>query len=174
MPGLFANDLGQEEFLNLARDVTWPEESLICAFSLGRAVFDEFVFDKAFLASTDSGRIFSPSAELRWRAMNGVVRTVFLGDMAAPQGLEDFTFELENLVRELDECFLWGERTEKEPEWIEQQAPHRFKYPILDCQFPKGRILLVIEKWVDSAGLARFSRYHSIRETPGGSSYATR
>jgi hypothetical protein len=168
MPYLHANDMSVNKFLGLVGDFSWPEEALLSAFSPSEARFDYFHSDEAFLSATESGRIFFPDGELKWRKLDGLIRVVFLGNARPPLGLDDFSSDLEGLASVKAEYFLWGERTEKAQEWIEQQVPHRFSYPFLEKNFSCGRVALVVEKWMDSTDLVGFSRYHSIKETPGG------
>jgi len=168
MPYLHAGDIIVREFLELVGDFSWPEDALLSAFSPAEARFDFFHFDENFLSAADSGRIFFPDGELKWRKLGDSFRVVFLGKAPSPPGLVDFSSELAGLTAVKSEYFLWGERTEKEQEWIEQQVPHRFSYPLLGQKFSRGRIALVVEEWIDIAALPRFSRYHSIKETPGG------
>ena len=138
------------------------------AFSPARAFFDYFRFDESYISATDQGRIFFPEGELKWRRADDLMRVVYLGKQAPPDGLEDYSPEMEGLKPEKSEFILWGVRTEKENEWIEQQVPHRFAYPVAGKKFARGRVALVVENWLDPAGMARFSRYHSLKELPGG------
>lgn len=168
MPFLHARDLTTEDFLSLVQNFSWPDDALLMAFSPVRAYFDLFRFDESLLYATDQGRVFSPEGELRWRHLASQKRVVYLGHKAPPAGLVDYSWEMEKLTSQKSELILWGIRTEMEDEWIEQQVPHRFAYPVSGKNFPRGRVALVVADWLDSSGLARFSRYHSLKEMPGG------
>lgn len=140
---------------------------LLLAFSPAQVLFKVMDLDQAFLETTDQGRIFSPEGELKWRRVEDRMRVVYLGDEPPPEGLEDRSAELAGLNKHAGELILWGERSNKENEWIEQQVPHRFNYPISTSQYPRGRAAIVIENWVDAFGFEKFSRYHSFKEIQG-------
>jgi hypothetical protein len=72
------------------------------------------------------------------------------------------------LKPELETVILWGVRTDLKDEWIEQQVPHRFVYPIRSKVFSRGRVVLVIEKWLDANGIPQFNRYFDLEEIAGG------
>jgi len=170
MTGLYAFDLQPDDFWNIITHSAWHAESVLMAFSPGVANF-RFLQpeeDEPFLRQTDHGRIFSPNGELRWRRFEDKIRTVYLGSPPVPDGLEDFSQELKSLHPEYVESMLWGVRTNLEDEWIEQQVPHRFFYPISTTAIPRGRVALVVETWVDAVGIPRFGRYHSLKEIKGG------
>ncbi len=173
MPYLQANNLALEQFIDLIRRYHGQSiqdsqsQPLLLAFSPAQAAFNALVFDEPFLKVTDQGRIFSPEGELNWRRIGGNMRTVYLGEVAPPEGLEDRSSELVGLEKDNSEIVLWGERTETKNEWIEQQVPHRFQYPISTTQHARGRAAIVVEHWNDEFGFARFSRYHSLKEIRG-------
>lgn len=171
MPFLHSNDLITDDFISLVQKFTWPEGALLMAFSPSNAYFDLFRFDESFLLTTDQGRIFSPEGELRWRRLSAQVRVVYLGNVSPPVGLIDCSSKTKGLVSKESEVILWGKRTKLEGkwinEWLEQQVPHRFVYPVSGKDTDHGRVVLVVENWLDSAGLARFSRYKSLKETSG-------
>jgi hypothetical protein len=123
--------------------------------------------DDAFLSATEQGRIFSPDGELRWRKLGETLRTVYLGYPPISNVLTDCSDELENLSPTKRKLLLWGKRTGHYSKWLEQQMPHNFDYPIDSSEFPRGRVALVVEQWVDAAGIPKFSRYHSIDEVQG-------
>lgn len=168
MQYLHAKDLSLEDFLTFLRNCSFPDDALLMAFSPDKAYFNLFQFDETFFMKIDQGRIFSPEGELKWRRLGDLMRVVYLGGVVLPFGLEDYSAEMEGLIPEQKEFILWGERTEKEDEWIEQQVPHRFHYPVSGKNYSRGRVALVMEFWMDSAGMAKFGRYHSLKEIPGG------
>jgi hypothetical protein len=138
------------------------------AFSASNARFDFFRFDEAFLNKTEQGRIFSPKGELKWRLVEGGMRVVYLGE-SPPPGLVNYSDRLDGLHTEQGHLILWGVRTDTKDEWVELQVPHRFVYPLTSKTFSRGRIILVVENWLDSSQIPQFSRYHSIKEIEGGS-----
>jgi len=140
---------------------------LLLAFSPAQAVFDVFLPDETFLMSTDQGRIFSQEAELKWRRIEDNMHVAYLGNVSPPKGLQDYSSELAELKIEYTEAILWGKKTDKKNEWIEQQVPHRFNYPIPTAEYSRGRAVIVIENWLDEFGFSPFSRYHSIKEMQG-------
>ena len=168
MEYLCSSDLSTDEFITVVKDYTWPEDALLMAFTPAEARFDRYTFDKVFLAQSDQGRIFSATGELQWRCLDRVMRVVYLGEAPVPEDLSNFSTELNGLSSSRRQCLLWGERTDTSDEWLEQQVPHRFSYPIDTARFPRGRAALIIQEWADSAGMPRFSRYHSVIEVTGG------
>lgn len=164
MANLLAADIDTDRFIDLVRNHPWPENTYLIGFAPGRARFERFRFDPEFLSCSDQGRIFSPQGELRWRRIDDLVRTVYLGEPPLPLVLEDYSHELAGLNPVVAGLLLWGRRTDSSDEWIEQQIPLRLQYPIDTADYPRGRVELVLERWVDNVGLPRFSRYHSLAE----------
>ncbi len=121
-------------------------------------------YDEEFFAATEQGRIFSPGGELKWRSMNGLQRVIYLGKDNISAELKDCSEKMESLEQRDNELILWGVRTNKEPEWIEQQVPHRFSYPFSDDEYSRGRIVIEVESWCDSTGAPKFSRYRRLKE----------
>jgi hypothetical protein len=173
MPILKTKDLALHDFIALARQYhslaiqRFKTTPLLLAFSPARALFENFALDQSFIETTEQGRIFSPEGELKWRRVNDRMRVVYLGYEPPPEGLEDRSSELADLERHHSEFILWGVRSDSKNEWIEQQVPHRFNYPISTAQYSRGRAAISIESWIDSFGFAKFSRYHSLKEIPG-------
>ncbi|MFH1114071.1 MAG: CRISPR-associated protein Csx19 [Pseudomonadota bacterium] len=168
MTYLGSGDLAPNDFLQLIQMCSLPEQSLLMAFSPVEARFVPFAYDGEFLTETEEGRIFSSSGELKWRRLDTFIRVVYLGEDPLPAGLADWSRELVGLSSCTRQFLLWGERTDTEPEWLEQQVPHRFCYPIETALFRRGRAALVVEDWTDRAGIPRFSRYRGIIEVEGG------
>jgi hypothetical protein len=166
MPFLQSNDLSLEDFLNLLKEYSFPENALLIAFSPAQSYFALYKFDQKFLSQTDHGRIFAPDGELKWRRLNNQIRVVYLGAKVPPPGLVDYSSKLEKLTTNKSELILWGTRHDTKHEWIEQQVPHRFNYPVSSNEYPRGRVAIVVENWTDSAGFISFSRYYSIKEIP--------
>lgn len=169
MAVLLSNDMSVERFVSAVSQAAWPDGTLLLAFSHSTHRFEWFTPDDAFLAETVEGRLFSPAGELRWRRINGSFRVVYLGEGHSPLQLEDYSSQLEGLRPEQGEYILWGERSDLENEWLEQQVPQRFSYPLDGEEYPCGRAAIVVENWVDTAGFSRFSRYYSIKERTGES-----
>ena len=173
MPFLQVNDFDTDSFFDLiCRYHTHAAQHfetlpILLAFSPARALFEILNTDESFFKNTDQGRVFSPEGELKWRRIRDKMRVVFLGDVAPPEGLEDRSSELSDLKKVVSELILWGERTDIKNEWIEQQVPHRFKYPVFTTCYSRGRAAIIIETWNDVFGFQRFSRYHGLKEIPG-------
>ncbi|MBW1987361.1 MAG: hypothetical protein JRI50_09100 [Deltaproteobacteria bacterium] len=167
MSGLYARDLDPEEFLKVVEETTWPKDSILMAFSPAQARFSWFRYDATFLRSSDQGRIFSPAGELKWRRLDDKFRVIYLGETIPSLGLADHSALLKDLQPEQGELILWGVRTDRQDEWIEQQVPQRFVYPVSGEKISRGRVELVVENWLDSHGLPQFSRYHSLKECQG-------
>ncbi len=165
---LCSGDLSPGRFLELINAHSWPEAAILMAFTPAEARLIRFVGDDLFLSTTEQGRIFSPEGELRWRSLGQTIRMVYLGYPQISNDLSDYSSELETLSPFNQRFLLWGERTDSQNEWLEQQTPHRFNYPIDSAQFPRGRAALVVEQWVNAAKIPQFSRYHSIIEVKGG------
>lgn len=166
MAFLCADDMDDQEMMALVKDNAWPDDALIMAFAPSRFRFDVYKFDKAFLTETDQGRIFSDKGELRWRRIGERRRVVYLGE-APPGGMTDCTETLKGHEPEIIERILWGKRTDSQNEWVEQQTPHRFQYPVFENKFSQGYAVLKIENWLDATGAPRFARYHSLTEMKG-------
>lgn len=170
---LLAQDMPSEELVGMVGDAAWPEDSLIMLFSPTHdPLFDRFRFEEALVKAADQGRIFSPKGEFKWRRMGLWVRAVYLGNDASPVALLDHSHELDGMASTLEELILWGVRSDLRTEWIEQQVPHRFDYPVDGKRYSRGRISLVVEHWIDGSGIRRFSRYHSVKEIQGESDAA--
>lgn len=170
---LLSNDMPVADFVAAVSRGNWPEETLLLAFTHASHRFERFAPDDEFMAATIEGRLFSPAGELRWRRINGSFRAVYLGEGPSPLQLEDTSSHLEGLRPEQGEFILWGVRSDLENEWLEQQVPQRFSYPLDGEEYPCGRAAVVVENWVDGAGFSRFSRYHRIKEI-SGESHATK
>lgn len=168
MAFLLSGSLNWNAFLNVVKADLWAQDAILMAFSQDRAVLDYFRYDEAFLRRTDQGRIFSLDGELKWRLIGDQIHSVYLGESALLQELEDCSHELDGLNAQIRKLILWGVRTDLEKEWIEQQVPRRFVYPISGKVFQRGRVNLVAEDWVDSSGVPRFSRYRGLEERAGG------
>jgi len=169
MTNLYAQDLSLDDFLKIIRETEWPEGSLMIAFSPAAARLDFFHFDEAFFRASDQGRIFSPGGEFKWRRVDGNFRSVYLGEWSPPLELTNCSDSLAGLHKEMDELILWGIRTDLENEWIELQVPQRFGFPLKSKVFSRGRVVLMVENWLDFSGMPQFSRYHSLKEIKGES-----
>lgn len=169
MACLHAEDLDLEGFLEIITETPWPQDSILMGFSPAEARFDIFRSEecRSFIRSSDQGRIFSPKGEFKWRRAESKLRVVYLGLPPAPEGLSDYSDELKPLYAAKSELMLWGKRTDLQDEWIEQQVPHRFAYPISTKTKSWGRAALIVEKWLTKAKIPQFSRYHSIKEIEG-------
>ncbi len=180
MPYLQTKDLPVDDFIDLIKRFSPPADAWLMAFSPASAVFEFFSMDEPFLRETDQGRIFSGDGELKWRRIGDHYRVVYLGEGAPPDGLDDQSPELDNLQPGENhmEYFLWGNRTYRKGkwlnEWIEQQAPHRFQYPVTNKEEERGRVKIVVENWLDNSNMPVFSRYRGVIEASGGESNAKR
>jgi hypothetical protein len=173
MPILKVKDLALTDFIALIKQYhacaveQFQTTPLMLAFSPAQALFITLDLDQLILESSEQGRIFSAEGELKWRRVDDRMRVVYLGDEPPPDGLEDRSSELADLEKHHSELILWGARTDTKNEWIEQQVPHRFNYPISTTRYSRGRAVVLIENWIDSFGFTRFSRYHSLKEIQG-------
>ncbi|OQX24702.1 MAG: hypothetical protein BWK80_19380 [Desulfobacteraceae bacterium IS3] len=149
MPLLHADDLNTEDFVEMIRKASFPEKSLLMTFSPAQAYFLPFRFNESYLIGTDQGRIFSPQGELKWRRVGDKMRVVYLGDKP-PDGLEDYSTKMSDLKSEQSCFILWRIGIAKKAAWIYKE-------------FPDGQVAIVVEKWLDLYGSARFSRYHSLK-----------
>ena len=168
MAYLCSGDLPVDIFLSTITSYPWPKEAVVVAFTPSEARLDRFTYDERFYTATEQGRIFFPGGELHWRRMGAAIRTVYLGESPPPANLEDLSNALNGLTPSQRQLLIWGERSDTDAVWLEQQVPHRFSYPINSAEFPRGRAALVIEDWSDDTGIPRFSRYHGIIEVKGG------
>jgi len=168
MAFLLCGDLAQDGFLACVKGRQWPESAVLMAFQPDGFELKPMKEVEIFPETTRQGRIFWPDGELQWRCLEEGTRMVYLGNTPDPYGLDDYSTELDGLERNTAEFMLWGIRTDMEDEWIEQQVPQRFVYPVGGRSFSRGRVMLKVERWVDNAGVPRFSRYHSLKEIKGG------
>lgn len=164
MTQLLAADFPETRFPDMVLAHAWPEDTLLLAFAPGEYCFDFLKNTSGLPTGTDQGRIFSPQGELRWRRMEDAVRCVYLGENG-PEGFKDHSSSLQGLLSEEKKVFLWGVRTDSDPEWIEQQVPHRLTYPLTGEPVDRGRVMLTMENWIDQEGKVVFSRYHSLTES---------
>lgn len=166
MNRLLSYQASPEEFSSILQHSEWPEDSLLMAFSINRFWFEPYKDQSGYLVQTEQGRIFSPRGELKWRYVNQGYRMVYLGE-GGPEPMEDLSYELEGLTASTRTFFLWGVRTDFENEWIEQQVPHRFEYPVYTAEYSRGRVKLQVQEWKNRAGVPCFARYHSLQEVEG-------
>jgi hypothetical protein len=138
MQQLYTADIPFEDFPAVLKQFQWAEESLLLAFSPAEFKFERFVLNESFIAATDQGRIFSPQGELKWRRVGNNMRLVYLGNPVQAEGFTDYSAELEPLKPDQYELILWGIRTDTKNEWIEQQVPHRFDYPVTGKPISRG------------------------------------
>lgn len=165
MTSLFAKDLTRAELLDNIERYHWAADTFCICFTPAKALIDHFSFDRNYLEPSIEGRIFSKTGELRWKKMDDdCMRTVFLGQEFQGSWLDDASKELTGLTCETEEILLWGIKTEGKHEWIEQQTPVFFDYPVNGTQFLRGRVVLVVEKWLNDACQPLFCRYHSLKE----------
>ena len=167
MQRLYTIDLPPGDFLTVLKRFPFNEDNLLLAFSPAQFKFQRFSLDGPFLDATDQGRIFSPDGELKWRRVGKHIRLVYLGNQMPPEGFTDHSKQLEPLKPAQHDLILWGIRTDTRDQWIEQQVPHRFSYPVTGKKYSRGRVALVIENWLDGSGFPVFSRYHHIKEIKG-------
>lgn len=178
MPFLQTDNLSLEDFIGFLHryhglaEQTFSEMPLLLAFSPAQVIFNMFTLDEPFFMASDQGRVFSSEAELKWRRVEERMHVVYLGNVPPPEGLQDHSQNIAQLTAIYSELILWGERTDTKNEWIEQQVPHRYHYSIRTSQYVRGRVAVIVEAWVDPFGVAHFSRYHSIKEIPGGNNAA--
>lgn len=165
MTVLLANDLDSKAFRELMNLMEWPGETLVMAFAPHRFWFEPLQEKTGFLENTEQGRIFSTRGEFRWRLIDcDLFRILYLGEDIGNTQLQNCSHELRDLTPKERRLFLWGERTDLEREWIDQQIPHRFVYPLFSENFPRGRVCLVLEEWLDNIRQPVFSRYTRLEE----------
>ncbi len=166
-PFLLVNDLTMEAFVGLLRGYECPDNPVLMGFSVSESCIRPYVFDEGFLAAAEQGRIFSLEGEIRWRRVGEKMRVVYLGARNFTDILTDRSDSLKNLEAKRSELILWGVRTDREQEWIEQHVPHRFSYPVSSDKFSRGRVAVEVENWFDGCGVPRFSRYCCLKEIKG-------
>jgi len=167
MTVLCTADLDLPSFIGIIKDNPLLPSPFSMIFSPAEAKLDLFHFDETLFSESMQGRLFSPEGELRWRRIDGYMRTVYLGVGPAFELFEDCSDELTGLKRQIEEHFLWGKYYDPTEEWIEQQVPHRFKYPLEGGRHPNGRVKLLTEAWSDVTDQTMFQRYYDLKETPG-------
>jgi len=62
--------------------------------------------------------------------------------------MEDCSGQLEGLVRKTRDIYLLGVRSDLEQEWLEQQVPQRFSYPL-----DGGAIQRAVYPWCWKSGM---------------------
>jgi hypothetical protein len=119
------------------------------------------------LSRVTTGRVFGPSAELKWRILPVLgprcCRTVFLGRAWTSDCLEMLAArtELAGMTSAITAYPLWGQQTGKTPgEWIDLRIPHRLRYPVEVTAPARGRVIAraSVEVWKDSGGEPQFLR----------------
>lgn len=179
---LYSGDMIIDDFLSLLQSMSFPDDALLMAFTPADFCFKKYIFDNSFISQSDQGRVFSPAGELCWRNIGNMMRVVYLGDkgiLSEPSADSPVLSKFINYSNELDtlspskrQFILWGERVDTENEWLEQQIPHIFTYPVNTSDFSRGRVALKVEDWSNSAGIPKFSRYYSLIEIEGDKSDA--
>jgi len=170
MACLFANTVDLDQFLRVIKDCQHLENGVLMSFSPARAVFEKFHLKEKDLLQTQEGRIFAEPGEIKWRRMDRNMRMVYLGAHHNFDNLNDYSEYLKPVIeKRRSDIILWGERTHLKNEWIEQQVPHRFNYPIDGKLFAKGRVAIVVENFFDNSGVALFSRFCGVKEIKGES-----
>ncbi|WP_028324732.1 type III-D CRISPR-associated protein Csx19 [Desulfatirhabdium butyrativorans] len=152
----------------------FPDDAILMVFTPVEANMEPYRSDPALFGRSEEGRVFSREGELRWRRIDDFVRMVYLGERMPEDGRwTDASAQLEGLRPVLSNVLLWGIRSDLEAEWLEHQMPKRLVYPIRTAVHPRGRVKLVVENWLDEAGIARFGRYHHLEEVEGEPDHAT-
>jgi hypothetical protein len=168
MTCLFANDVNFDQFLSVINSCPFPENAVIMSFSPAQAVFEKYEYNEKDLLLTHEGRIFSEDGELKWRRIDNMIRMVYLGSHHPIEILNDHSEKLSQTTSKRFDLILWGKRTDLKNEWIEQQVPHRFyKYPVDSNAFEQGRVAIEVERFMDNAGKAVFSRFCRVKEIKG-------
>ncbi|KPA14378.1 hypothetical protein MHK_005399 [Candidatus Magnetomorum sp. HK-1] len=168
MTCLLANDVKLDQFLRVIKAYQCPEHAALMSFSPALTVFERFQFEEKFLIHTHEGRIFSEEGELKWRRIDHMMRMVYLGKESDIELLNDHSKELtSNIKPRRSDIILWGERTNLENKWIEQQVPHCFNYPIDGNEYKYGRVAIEVESFVDNSGMALFRRFCRVKEIKG-------
>ena len=167
MTELLAGQIPVEALQRVLSELPWPHDAILLAFAPERFWFAPLHDQVESMEPTEQGRVFSPQGELKWRQLESDLQVVYLGSDGPKDWLTDESDELTGLQPLWRDVYLWGERTDLEQEWIEQQVPHRFQYPVTSQLYPRGRIQVRLEEWCNAAGLPCFVRYHSLQEVKG-------
>jgi hypothetical protein len=168
MACLFANTVDFEQFIRVIKSCQHMENGVLMSFSPAQNVFEKFHLKEKELLKTQEGRIFAESGEIKWRRIDRDMRMVYLGAQQDFDCLNDHSKHLKPVIeKRRSDIILWGERTHLENEWIEQQVPHRFNYPIDGNLFAKGRVAIEVENFFDNRGVALFSRFCRVKEIKG-------
>jgi hypothetical protein len=163
---LYSADLNSTDFIELIKDISWPEHTVLIAFSPVESRFEYYSFVPDFLALTEQGCIFSPEFEFKWRKIDDFFRVLIMGDFPdeMPAGFSNQTGLLADFYPCNKSLFLWGERSDNNcDEWLEQQVPHRFSYPFSGAG-RRCRLSLSLQEWSDKHGNVNFSRYLKLVE----------
>ncbi len=167
MSELLVGHIHSEALSDLLAELAKPEPVLLLAFAPDRFWFEFWQDQAKDMVRSEQGRIFGPQGELKWRQAKQGFQVVYLGENGPRSWLQDASEELRSLHPAWREVLLWGERTDLEQGWIEQQVPHRFDYPVSSQEHKRGRVTMKLEEWRDKAGMPCFVRYHSLQEAKG-------
>lgn len=162
-----AKDLSMEELSSLLEHLEVPDMTRMIIETPAQASFTWYR-GNTIPDDCTRGRIFHPEGELKWRRIEGIYRSVFLGEKNwVGDLLDDATKELEGLLPKNGEMVLWGRRINLSDEWIEQSVPHRFHYPFQGGSIPYGRLKLLSTNWYDLLGRLVLTRFMDVIEMEG-------
>ncbi|MFW5961171.1 MAG: hypothetical protein ACOCP7_01840 [Desulfohalobiaceae bacterium] len=167
MAELLVGHIRNEALPELLDALAQPEPALLLAFAPDRFWLEPWQNQAKDMARTEQGRVFGPHGEVKWRMVNQGFQLVYLGESGPRDWLADASSELSELHPAWRDILLWGQRTDLEPEWIEQQVPHRFNYPLSSQEHKRGRVKIRLEEWRNKSELPCFVRYHSLQEAEG-------
>ena len=127
---------------------------------------DEIAFcdfrDEIDLRRYETGRVFGPTAEIRWQRDGVQFHTVFLGNVAEVGvrfGTHHVEFPEDTFDRQERQYYLWGEWSDRLPEWVEASVPHVFNYPPPEGKGSFRRKMAVVEYINVASGELEFYRF---------------
>lgn len=119
------------------------------------------------LARFEAGRAFGTTCELRWQRDGQYFHTLLLGDvdldLVAPS-LGEHHRELDATTFEQTkrDYYLWGEWSDRLPEWVEGTIPHIFDYPPPPDAGRWRRKIMTVEYINRTTGEIEFYRFAGV------------
>jgi hypothetical protein len=115
-----------------------------------------------------TGRVFGMNCELRWERDGDLYHTLLIGDAGhVPAVLARYSKDLsvDPFITQPEQYFVWGEWSERLPEWVEARIPHIFLYPQPANRQGKYRRQIFTTEYINQVtGEREFYRFTHVQE----------
>lgn len=115
----------------------------------------------------EAGRVFGPTCEIRWQREGERFQTLLLGDVAKfGERIGTHHVELSGDIFDYQykAYYLWGEWSDRLPQWVEASVPHIFNYPQPQGEGSYRRKLTTVEYINRESGELEFYRFTGTQE----------